>query len=109
MKCFRWLCALALAGAALAQTPKINGDYAGALGPFHLELHLKDGGQEAVEGTLDSLDQGAIGLQCTKFALKDNTLSFEVPSVGGKWHGTVSEDGSTLTGSWSQGAESPLV
>lgn len=109
MTCFRWLCALLLAGAAVAQTPKINGDYAGTLGPLRLELHLKDGGLGAMEGTLDSLDQGAIGLECTKFVLKDKALSFEVPTVGGKWHGTVSEDGSTLTGSWSQGVDSPLV
>jgi len=109
MTYFRWLSALALVGAAVAETPRINGDYSGTLGPLRLELHLKDGGQGAMEGTLDSLDQGAIGLQCANFVLKDNTLSFEVPGVGGKWHGTVSPDGSTLNGSWSQGAESPLA
>ena len=36
-------------------------------------------------------------------------LSFDVPSVGGKWHGTISGDGAMLNGSWSQGTEMPLV
>jgi hypothetical protein len=59
----------------------------------------------AMEGTLDSVDQGAIGLLCANFRLKDKELSFDVPSVGGKWHGTVSDDGAVLKGSWSQGQE----
>jgi serine-type D-Ala-D-Ala carboxypeptidase/endopeptidase len=92
-----------------AQMPKIEGDYSGVVGPLHLKLHLKAGAGGAVDGTLDSVDQGATGLPCANFNLEHTTLSFEVPSVGGKWHGTVSDDGATLTGSWWQGAEIPLV
>jgi len=106
---FRWMFLLVYAGAALAQTPKIGGDYSGMLGPLHLKLHLKVAASGAAEGTLDSLDQGAIGLPCANFHLDGKALSFEVPSVGGKWHGTVSEDGAKLDGSWSQGQEMPLV
>jgi len=105
----RWLLVLACVGAALAQTPKIGGDYSGMLSTLHLKLHLKTGTGGALEGTLDSTDQGAMGLPCTKFHLAEAALSFEVPSVGGTWHGTVSGDGATLSGSWSQGEEMPLV
>ncbi len=100
---------LACVGAALAETPKIGGDYSGMLGPLHLRLHLKMGAGGTMKGTLDSLDQGAMGLPCAKFNLAVTALSFEVPSVHGAWHGTVSGDGATLTGSWSQGEEMPLV
>jgi CubicO group peptidase (beta-lactamase class C family) len=93
----------------MAQTPKIGGDYSGMLGPLHLKLHLKAGANDATEGTLDSLDQGAAGLPCANFRLAAKALSFDVPSVGGTWHGTVSGDGATLDGSWSQGQEMPLV
>ena len=105
----RWLLVLACVGAALAQTPKIGGDYSGMLSTLHLKLHLKTGTGGALEGTLDSTDQGAMGLPCTKFHLAEAALSFEVPSVGGTWHGTVSGEGATLSGSWSQGEEMPLV
>ena len=105
----RRLSLLICVGAVVAQTPKVGGDYSGMLGPLHLKLHLKEGSSGAIEGTLDSLDQGAIGLPCANFRVEQKTLSFEVPSVGGKWHGTVSDDGATLNGSWSQGADMPLV
>ncbi len=107
--CFRWLSALICLGTAIAQTPKLGGDYAGVLGPLHLKLHLKAGAGGAIEGSLDSLDQGAMGLPCANIRLEEKALSFDVPSVGGKWHGTVSADGATLSGSWSQGSEMPLV
>ena len=108
MKLFSWIL-LFFAGTAMAQTPEITGDYSGTLGPLHLKLHLKGGAGGAAEGTLDSLDQGAMGLACANFHRDGKTLAFEVPSVGGKWRGTVSDDGATLTGSWSQGQEIPLV
>ena len=106
---FRWLSLLVCTGAALAQTPGIGGDYSGMLGPLHLKLHLTAGASGVTAGTLDSLDQGAMGLPCAHFSLKEKALSFDVPSVGGTWHGTVSADGATLDGSWSQGQEMPLV
>src|SRR5689334_14474795 len=105
-RCFSLLVCL---GAAVAQTPKLGGDYSGMLGALHLKLHLKVGANGAPEGMLDSVDQGAMGLPCANFRLEEKVLSFDVPSVGGKWHGTVSEDGAMLNGSWSQGADMPLV
>ena len=111
MRCLPWLSLLVCLGSVLAQAqmPKLSGDYSGVLGPLHLKLHLKTGAGGAMEGTLDSLDQGAMGLPCANFNLQGKTLSFEVPSVKGKWHGAVSDDGATLTGSWSQGQEMPLA
>ena len=106
---FRWLSVLVFLVAAAAQTTNLGGDYSGMLGALHLKLHLKLNANAAAQGSLDSLDQGAMGLPCANFHVEGNSLSFDVPSVGGKWHGTVSEDGATLNGSWSQGAEMPLV
>lgn len=106
---FRWLSLFLYLGAALAQTPSPSGDYSGMLGPLHLKLHLKPASGGALTGTLDSTDQGALGLPCANVELRQNSLSFDVPSVGGKWRGAVSPDSATLTGTWSQGAEMPLV
>jgi len=105
----RWLSLFVCVLAAGAQGPKVGGDYSGMLGPLHLKLHLKVSASGALEGSLDSVDQGAMGLPCANFRLGEKELSFDVPSVGGTWHGTVSSDGATLDGSWSQGQEMPLV
>ncbi len=109
MTYFRWLSILICLASAMAQTPRLDGDYSGVLGPLHLKLHLKTGSSGTLEGTLDSIDQKANGLACANFRLEQKTLAFDVPSVGGKWHGTISDDGATLSGSWSQGAEMPLI
>jgi CubicO group peptidase (beta-lactamase class C family) len=93
----------------MAQTPKVSGDYSGMVGPLHLKLHLKAGASGTLDGRLDSIDQGALGLPCANFHVDGKTLAFDVPSVGGKWHGTVSEDGTKLDGTWSQGEDVPLT
>jgi CubicO group peptidase (beta-lactamase class C family) len=94
--------------AAMAQAPaSITGDYNGTLGPLHLKLHLKSGTDGLLSGTLDSGEQGLIGIPCTELRLNGSAFSFKVPSVNGSWTGTVSKDGGLLEGTWSQG--SPLA
>jgi CubicO group peptidase (beta-lactamase class C family) len=90
------------------QKPNIAGDYAGTLGPLHVKLHLKVDAAGAITGTLDSTDQGAMGIPCAEFHLDGQSLAFTVPAVNGKWKGTVSADGAALTGTWDQGAPQPL-
>ena len=109
MTTHRWLFAILSLATTLAQPPKIGGDYSGMLGPLHIKLHLKTGTIGNLEGSLDSVDQGGFGLPCSNLHLNGNTFTFEVPSVNGKWEGTVLDDGATLNGSWSQGSPMPLV
>jgi hypothetical protein len=102
-------CLVAMAMLALAPSPisaqqnsAIAGDYAGTLGPLHVKLHLKVNPAGKVTGTLDSPDQGSIGIRCTDFHVDGESISFSVPAVKGSWKGTFSADG-TLTGTWDQG------
>jgi CubicO group peptidase (beta-lactamase class C family) len=94
---------------AAQSKPNIAGDYVGNLGGLHLQLHLKTDAAGALSGSLDSLDQKAMGLGCSDFHLDGAALSFSVPVVRGSWKGTVSADGKTLTGTWDQGNPMPLV
>ena len=115
-QCFRVkriLLAVVLVFGALAATtmeaqqkPEVAGDYAGMLGPLHVKLHFKVDAAGTITGTLDSVDQGAIGIPCADFHLDGQTLTFTVPAVHGKWAGTVTADG--LTGTWDQGSPQPL-
>ena len=91
-----------------AQQPVPTGDFTGGLdtgsGTLHLTLHLSPGAC-----TLDSTDQGALGIACT--AKADGTkLAVDVPAVQGGYTATISANGLTLTGTWSQGGNSlPLT
>lgn len=90
--------------------PNIAGDYVGVLGgSLHLRLHLNADAKGALSGSLDSLNQGAMGLECADFHVEGDALSFSVPVVHGSWKGTVSADAKTLTGTWDQGSPMPLV
>lgn len=86
-----------------------QGDFNGQLGPLKVVLHLTKSADGALAGTLDSPNQGARGIPCADFHLDGSAFSFHVPAVNGAWTGTVSADGATLTGTWSQGTPLPLV
>ncbi len=101
------------AGIALgAKTLDLTGDWAGAIHvparTLHTALHIAGDASGQLSVTLDSLDQGAMGLPGANAVLQGNDFSFEIPSVHGKYKGTVSADGKTINGVWSQGTPVPL-
>jgi CubicO group peptidase (beta-lactamase class C family) len=101
--------------AAQAQTTKpspIDGIWLGTLhaGPasLRIQVHVNSDTAGIEHCTLDSLDQGATGLECDKPKFNGKEFSFEVPLVNGKWIGALSADGKELHGTWSQGRSLPL-
>ena len=108
---FTLLATLSLGTRSLHAQPSspLHGDFAGTLGPLHLQLHLSTAPGGTLTGTLDSLDQGALGIPCSDFHVDGKTLSFKVPSVQGGWTGTLDDAGNTLSGTWTQGDANPLT
>jgi len=84
------------------------GDFSGALQPapgveLRIVFHLEEGG-----GTMDSIDQGALGIPLSSVKLDGEQFHIGVDSIGGSWEGVL--DGDTLRGTWAQGpARFPLV
>ncbi len=103
---------LATAVIASAQTPGIDGIWLGTLQAgsqsLRIQLQIKSDDAGKKSCTLDSLDQGAMGLGCANVEVKGSDISFDVPVVHGHWEGKLSPDGNTLDGIWSQGAPLPL-
>ncbi len=76
---------------------------------LRIQLHL-DLALTPPSCSLDSLDQGAMGIPCDHVVVSANELSFEVPAVQGQLKGALSADAKTVTASWTQGGASlPLV
>jgi len=97
--------------ASLAHAQDITGDWQGVLSAgvdLHLVLHITKGADGGLKATLDSLDQGANGIPVSSVTLKDSKLSLGVDAVHGTYEGTVSADGQSIKGTWSQGAALPL-
>jgi hypothetical protein len=108
-------------GEARVYTPAKNavlpagfaGQWEGSLetmgGKLRLVFHLanKEG---AADGTMDSLDQGAVSIPMDEISVANGTIRISVHVVNGSYTGKLSEDEKTLTGEWSQGgAMLPLV
>jgi pimeloyl-ACP methyl ester carboxylesterase len=103
---------------AAIQTPTsqaasgVEGNWQGALevSAFKLRLVLKI--SKTPEGkltaTVDSLDQGAKDLVVDTITFQDGTLRFEMKALSASYVGTLSKDGTALTGQFTQGGVLPL-
>lgn len=93
-------------------TSGVEGNWQGALevSAFKLRLVLKI--SKTPEGkltaTVDSLDQGAKDLVVDTIAFQDGTLKFEMKALSASYVGTLSKDGTELTGQFTQGGVLPL-
>ena len=106
------VCVVCFAGVARGQA-SVAGDWTGGIsingGVLHLAIHIAKT-DDGYQGTLDSIDQGARGIPITSVALTGTSLTLKVGAVNGTYEGTVSADGTTIDGVWSQGGGSlPLV
>jgi hypothetical protein len=111
------LASLLLVGALATQAPgpaAVTGDWSGTLDAggqkLHLAIHVTETADGAFSAKLDSLDQGAIGLPIDTIRLEGRTLSFQMAALAATFHGTVSDDGQTIAGTFQQGpAQFPLT
>jgi hypothetical protein len=61
-------------------------------------------------GTVDSVDQGAMGLKISRIRFKDNSVRLRLDRPSASFEGTVSADGSEIVGHWRQsGRSTPLT
>jgi len=85
----------------------VAGDWYGTLDAGVQKLRLAIHVTKASDGTLgakfDSLDQGALGLPVDSIGLQGRTLSFQMARLAATFHGTVSDDGQTIAGTFQQG------
>ena len=106
------VCLAGFSFGALAQSvtaKNLAGDWEGTVaGQIPLVLHLRADANGALTATVDSPSQGANGLAGANAKLTGLTLTFDVPLVHGSYSGTVSADGKSISGTWTQGQSTPL-
>ena len=98
-----------LGGSLYAQD--IVGDWKGTISTptleFRVALHITKTGN-GLNATLDSVDQGALGLAVSSMTLNSSTLKFTVAAANGNYEGKVAPNGSSIDGIWTQGGPFPL-
>lgn len=107
---------LAAVASATAQESSPVGSWDGAVTPpggaaIPLVLHVTEAEDGGLAATLDSPSQGAFGIPAASAVFEAGTLTVNFDAIpgGAGYEGTLSEDGSILEGSWSQGGGSVPV
>src|SRR5579862_2127691 len=104
---------MALAASVAWAQPNFEGVWQGTLDvgaiKMRLALHLNRAGNGDYSSTLDSLDQGALGIPVSKTTVNGNVVRCEIPRLGANYEGTLSADGASISGKFTQGAALPLV
>ncbi|MFP5237088.1 MAG: alpha/beta hydrolase family protein [Acidobacteriota bacterium] len=102
----------AAAPPTVAAQPKIAGDWQGKLSAggaeLHIILHIHAAPDGKLSATMDSVDQGAMGIPIDEIKLTGSKLTMTVDAVHGTYDGTVNADTSAIDGTWSQGAPMAL-
>ncbi|HSQ79095.1 MAG TPA: hypothetical protein VLN41_00740 [Candidatus Bathyarchaeia archaeon] len=102
---------LLLAGLAAAQStdPKpFLGNWKGALSiagqELQIGLNFSLDANKKIQGTFDSITQGAMGLKLSGFEIKDKTMTFVLENVPGSpsFKATVDGTGKKMTGDFIQ-------
>jgi hypothetical protein len=112
----RWLAipvGLLLAASAV-NAAGIEGHWSGTLDAsgtkLRLAVHISKGPDGALTGTLDSLDQGATGLQLSAVKVSGDDVTLELGVAGAAFVGKLDAAGNEMKGEWRQGgAALPLT
>lgn len=104
-----------VAAQADAKRGALDGDWQGSIaipsgGSLRLALHVTRDAQDALAATLDSLDQGAMGLVAQSVRVDGRHVVIVLKAPVAEYDGDLDDAGRILTGQWKQGGASlPLV
>ncbi len=99
--------ALLSGSAAMAQSPDITGTWQGTLhAPGHdlrIVFNVSKTPDGKLGGVMYSIDQGAQAITASSVSVEGSTVKYAVSAINGSFEGTLSADGSTIDGKWTQG------
>jgi uncharacterized protein (TIGR03435 family) len=104
----------ASASALFAQT--LTGTWQGALkipqapnGELRIVMKISTTPQDTLKAEMYSIDQGGQAIPAGSVKQSGSGLKITVPAINGSYEGSLSADGNTITGTWTQGAPLPLA
>lgn len=90
-----------------AGSPSVAGIYQGELAvagqTLRIAIHLDQREDGTWSAAMDSIDQGAMGIKASKVAVTPPDATIEWSSMGAKLVGSVTADGQTFDGTYTQG------
>jgi hypothetical protein len=83
-----------------------DGILAGEGFELRVVFHIMRDDDGTLSATLDSPDQGAAGVPADDVTFEDGRLRLSIDAILGDYDGTLSDEGDTLEGTWSQAGQS---
>jgi uncharacterized protein (TIGR03435 family) len=105
-KLLLWLAAFTTMVGGAARAQDITGTWQGTLHAgrdLRIVLKISKEDKGTLKATFYSIDQGGQGMSASPITLQGSTVKMAVSAVQGNYEGTLSADGTSVTGSWSQG------
>jgi len=107
LACIAASAAFAQKAATATHPAPLEGDWSGVLQAgetqMHLVLHLSKDAHGEWHAAVDSLDQAVYGMEASKVTHGQDTLGFELASVGAQFQGKILPDHKMIRGIWEQG------
>ena len=106
-----WIVALPTLAAGALCAQDLTGDWQGTLKTgidLRLIVEIAKGDSGAWKATMYSIDQTTNAIPVNNVMLEGSSLKFTVDVVRGTFEGKLSADGTSITGTWSQGQPLPL-
>jgi pimeloyl-ACP methyl ester carboxylesterase len=98
---------------SLSAQTGIEGSWEGPLktpgGTLRLRLHVSRSTSGVLTAKVDSVDQGAFGLQVDSVSFADRMLRFDMRALQASFQGLLDENGRKVVGSFRQGMDLPLT
>ena len=108
-----WMIVFAATSGAVLHAQDIAGTWQGTLqapngGPtLRIVMQISKDGQN-LKAVMYSIDQPAPPFNAGAVTFQGSTLKITVPAIGGNYEGRMNGDGNSISGTWTQGAPSPL-
>jgi uncharacterized protein (TIGR03435 family) len=104
------LCAVMLAAmlGVSARAQDLSGNWQGTLKAgrdLRVIFSLSKGEKDAWTAKMYSIDQGGQSIPVSSVTRNESNIKMSVDMIGGTFNGKLSEDGKTMTGTWTQGLQ----
>jgi hypothetical protein len=92
---------------SVGHAQSIEGEWTGTLKAgtqdLRLALHVAKDSKGVLAATMDSLDQGAMGMPVSTITQEGADVKFALAEIGGAYEGKLDETAQAMTGTWTQG------
>ena len=110
-KILLWLIVLATLSGSALWAQDIAGNWQGTLHAnkgLRVVLKISKSDKSGWNAMMYSIDQGPDGMAVTSITLQGSMLKFSIDPIHGSYHGKLSADGNSISGTWTQGPPLPL-